>query len=393
MTTHNAHPDDLLDAAVLALRQTPVPDGPPAAVLHAAAALDEFPRRRWQVRRPLTHLLAASVVLALLGTAVGHLGGLGGGVAFADVAEQVRRAKTLYYRVTVTADGQPPVTMKYTLAAPALMRVRSGEPNDSILIFDLARSEGVVLLPAAKQALKLTSAGALPGAAGAVAGMIQSLREIAHDSVDDLGPRRIDGQPTFGFRVKKSGQEFVVWADPRSKQPVRVEATLQLAGRAASAVLDEFRFDEEIDPSLFSLVPPAGYTVIDAAGVDLAEPGEQDLVYLLRALATRNGGRFPDAVDMPTFQKLFKDDPAPRNRAEGLAATLKLTRALVLIHLSEKAAAWRYAGRGVRLGDAGAVIAAWKPHGGSRWKAIAGDLSVRDVDVSEAGARSVGGRP
>jgi outer membrane lipoprotein-sorting protein len=376
--------DDVLEAAVFALRETPIPSGPPAAVLAAAAALGDGPATvpgPWfRFRRPLVRLVAAAAVLAALGLAVGRYG-LGGGVAFADVAAHFRQARTLFFRLTVTAEARPAVTMKYTLAAPSSLRLRTGGPADAVLTFDLTRSEGLVLLPGTKQAIKLTSADGLPDGAAPVAEMIRSLREFAQDSVDDLGPRAIDGKPAVGFRVRRQGQAFDVWADPKTRAPVRVEATLTLLGQSAKAVLDEFAFDGELDPALFSLVPPAGYTVVAAGNVEIKEPGEQDLVYLLREIATRAGGRFPDTLDAAALQAAYKDEPKPKDRGAMLGPTLKLTRALLFIHFRQAGDGWRYAGKGVRLGDAARVVAAWKKPGGG-WRAVYGDLSVRDVDAS-----------
>jgi outer membrane lipoprotein-sorting protein len=376
----------MLESAVQALRETPVPAGPPAAVLAATTAIGTKPATipgPWlRVRRPLVRLVAAAAVLAALGLAVGRHG-LGGGVAFADVAAHFRQARTLFFRLTVTSEGRPAVTTKYTQAAPSSLRLRTGGPADAILTFDLARSEGLVLLPGAKQALKLTSTDGLPDGAAPVAEMIRSLREFAQDTVDDLGPRTIDGKPAVGFRVRRQGQAFDVWADPKTRAPVRVEATMTMVGQTARAVLDEFAFDGELDPALFSLVPPPGYTVIAAGNIELNEPGEQDVVYLLRETATRNGGRFPDTLDQAALQAAYKDEPKPKDPAAMLGPTLKLTRALVFIHFRQKDGGWRYSGRGVRLGDATRVVAAWKKPGGAGWRAVYGDLSVRDM---EAGA-------
>jgi outer membrane lipoprotein-sorting protein len=385
--SNDSRADDLLEVAVRALRQTPVPDGPPAEVLAAAAAAGAAARSRpWaSARQVVGRFAVAAALVAGVGLAVHYLGLFGRSVAFADVAAHFQHARTVYFRYTAQVEGQPPMVMKYTLAAPSAARVRTSAPKDQILIFDHARGEGLMLLPESKQAVKLTSADKLPGGAAPVAEMIRSLQEFAHDTVDDLGPRQIDGKPAVGFRVRKAMLDYSVWADPKTKLPLRVETTVAEPGLKATAVLDEFAFDAELDPTLFSLVPPQGYTVIGQ--VEYAAPFEQDLTYFLGEAAKHNHGVFPDAVDLKAML-LFKEEHGGKDQPERLATTTKLVRAMVQVQILQKQGAWRYAGRGVRPGDAGKIIAVWKYPGEAGWKAVYGDLSVRGVP--EATALDVG---
>jgi CheY-like chemotaxis protein len=57
----------------------------------------------------------------------------------------------------------------------------------------------------------------------------------------------------------------------------------------------EQKHDMELDPSLFSLEPPAGYTVNN---MDVKMPVEDDLVNVLRLIAEHNDGTFPPAIGM-----------------------------------------------------------------------------------------------
>jgi outer membrane lipoprotein-sorting protein len=374
--------DEVLDRATHVLRDTPVPPGPPGDVLAAtiAAGAEPVEQAGWwgRVRSPVLRLVAAAAALVVLTLAVGRFGAIGG-LAFADVADRLRQAQTLFFRTTLTADGQPPVEMKYSMAAPSLVRVRTGGPVGYTLILDTARSEGLMLMPEARRAIKLTLAENLPMGLRPVTETIRSIREFAADSVDDLGPKRIDGKPAVGFRVKQGGQEFRVWADPRTRLPVRIESTLTALGQTARVVMDEFAYDAELDQASFSLVPPEGYTV--TGGLELATPSERDLVFLLGESAKRNGGTFPDALDIPALMKLMsKDEPKTHNRTESLAAAMKLTRGMMFVAQRQAEKHWRYAGKGVKLGDAGRVVAAWREPGRDGWKAVYGDLTVKAVD-------------
>ena len=57
--------------------------------------------------------------------------------------------------------------------------------------------------------------------------------------------------------------------------------------------MSNFRYDMELDPSLFSLEPPAGYTVHN---MEMTMPVEDDLVNILRLIAEHNDGTFPSAI-------------------------------------------------------------------------------------------------
>ncbi len=59
--------------------------------------------------------------------------------------------------------------------------------------------------------------------------------------------------------------------------------------------MSNFRYDMELDPSLFSLEPPAGYTVNN---MEVTMPVEDDLVNVLRLVAEHNDGTFPAAIGM-----------------------------------------------------------------------------------------------
>ena len=68
-----------------------------------------------------------------------------------------------------------------------------------------------------------------------------------------------------------------------------------MPGGSGHGVMSNFRYDMELDPSLFSLEPPAGYTV---KNMEVTMPVEDDLVNILRLVAEHNDGTFPAAIGM-----------------------------------------------------------------------------------------------
>ncbi len=82
------------------------------------------------------------------------------------------------------------------------------------------------------------------------------LASIAESSVKEAGKRTIDGILAIGFEVPEpgSGEPMMVWVNPRTRLPVRIEAS-------GTRVLDHFAFDAEVPENMFRLTVPEGYTV------------------------------------------------------------------------------------------------------------------------------------
>ena len=87
---------------------------------------------------------------------------------------------------------------------------------------------------------------------------------------------------------------MTLWADPQTALPIRVEITTG-AMMEGQMVMNNFRYDVDLDPSLFSLEPPPGYSV---QTMNPAMPVEDDLLRLLRLVAEHNKGVFPAAIGM-----------------------------------------------------------------------------------------------
>jgi hypothetical protein len=87
-----------------------------------------------------------------------------------------------------------------------------------------------------------------------------------------LPGKKIDGRDVRGFAVKVFGLDWTVWADAKTHLPVRMETRGKNEEEKGvevdiEIVHDEFVFDKELDPALFSLEPPAGYK-LTALGTD-----------------------------------------------------------------------------------------------------------------------------
>jgi outer membrane lipoprotein-sorting protein len=355
-------------------------------------ATRETPVLRRLQRRTIMKYRKPSLVALLLviGCGVGWFLLADKRVAFADVLEQIRESQTISFRSTIKAEGFPTTVARQTMAAPRYVRIQMkiGEKGGAISIFDHEKSAGIVLMPATKQAIKMTSADNFPKQAASIAAFMNWLKTTPDHADEDLGPRKIDGQATFGFRVSKEGQQWEIWVEQKSNLPLRMETTMEMLGKTANVVVDEFAFDPKLNLSLFSLTPPAGYTMIDE--IEVREPSEEDVVAILRHLTVLNDGEFPPDMSMLTIIKLGKKEEKvkrgkkePKDPNEAKKAHLKeafvFTRGLLFLKLKQV----KYTGRGVKLGDAEKIVAWWMPEGEETFRAIHGDLSISNGDAKQ----------
>ena len=115
----------------------------------------------------------------------------------------------------------------------------------------------------------------------------------------DLGERAIDGVRSRGFVLDAA--RFVpdanpggleIWVDVRSNLPVLIRDEMRPPGAAVTLVMDRFRWDVDLDPSLFDPTPPQGFAEVKPPPSKL-----DDIVAKitdgLRIYARYSGGHYP----------------------------------------------------------------------------------------------------
>lgn len=266
---------------------------------------------RWIVRSPISRVAAMIVlVVAVGGVAIWFYGG-GATYAFADFVAPILEAKTAKFKITTEMKGQPTLTSEVMVLDAARQRQEAEMPNKTkgITITDFTRGKSLTLDPASKKALVITYAG-LTKKQVAQQNMFAQFRSILLDARDKpgikrepLGEKEIDGRRVVGFRVKMVGTELSLWGDPKTGLPVRVEQTVGLYGNTR-VTMSDFVFNVPMDESLFSVEPPAGYTVQNQT-VDASPATEKDLIGTFRIYCELCGGVFPDSLDtQPMMMKV-----------------------------------------------------------------------------------------
>jgi outer membrane lipoprotein-sorting protein len=259
----------------------------------------------------------------------------------------------------------------------------------------------------------------------------------AGEKVERLGMKKIEGREAVGFRTRCDNlQEMTLWADPQTAWPIRIEIIVETFG-GSRLVMNNFRYDVDLDPSLFSLEPPAGYS---SQAMNITVPVEEDLLSTLRTIAELSKGLFPAKLGMnkevmeplmagarPEMDRLTQDkldaemnkvvakyggrdklrakygkDMPPAIMAEIMKATMPIMHEQTEKRMREQMPLVQkriqglqfyvmlkpendahYVGGGVKLGTLNRPIFWYKPTGAEKYRVIYADLSVKELAPEE----------
>ena len=345
--------------------------------------------------------------------------------AFADVAKALENIRTATYDGSTEMKGPmsgqtTSITMKGFFLAPSSERIEMStsfgfakDKTSSIMILDHQAMKGLTIVPEQKLAATI-DLSKIKKSAGP-SDPFDMARQLVRDgssspgNVASLGKKEIDGHPAIGFRIHGNMADQTFWVDPQDARLVRVE--FDYPNGSGHGVMNNFRYDMELDPSLFSLEPPAGYTV-QTQTVEM--PVEDDLISTLRLITEHNDGTFPSALGMtnkefqqaiqvasmaeiqkfiktPEAEKLLKDLQARySNDQDGfmkawmkamMPFTQKLTQKYMqgmnFYNMLTANNDSHYAGKDVKLGTPDWPIFWYKPTGAEKYRVIYADLSTQ----------------
>lgn len=240
---------------------------------------------------------------------------------------------------------------------------------------------------------------------------------LQNESIEFVGQQEVDGVKTNVFRHhRKFSGEIVesneIWIDAKSKQLMKVcttpgddyfdpqtdadrdsPAEQQLSkGTIAGVIRRNIVFDAQVNPSLFSLTPPAGFTIVESP--QRVKVTEERMIQWLRLSAEANGGVFLElerGFNMAWHNAIGEKPETERTETEKkyLAAwrqnMLEGNRAPVrdFIVAYTAASSFRYMGKGVQLGDKDQIVCFYKLRSTGSYRAVYGDLRVAEVNVSD----------
>ncbi len=311
------------------------------------------------------------------------------GVALADVLEHVRTVRSLTFKVTAQPmPNLPPQVYDVMLLEPG--KARQTMPGGTVLISNRNLGKCLVLQPAQKRAILVSLTGRKRDEDAE--GFVEELKALQDGSEERLGKKEIDDKTAIGFHISgdpKKGWDWTIWADEQTGLPIRVEVELGNMGLETPIVMSDFAFNVELDDSLFSMTPPAGYTVQEMQ-VPISDPTEEDLVEGLRTITRLTDGTFPPDFRIQTVVGIVIDSyksSSPRDAGhtvlDAARDASKTARAHSFVTGLNPDCDWHYAGKDVRLGEGDKPVCWWRPRGSQTYRVIYGDLSVRPADASE----------
>ena len=401
--------DPTLDRAVVALRNHPVPEGPPDSLLkRTLASLNEVDPRelaasRNRLRIPifLRPLLVAAGLLLVIG-AIAMILLSSSSVAFADVARKVRESRSLIFTLPVPIPN--PQNPDTTITVPGKLSVLEGDrlrmeiPDVVTMVFDLRNNRGIALDHKGKHAIVIHNLNPFPNQRNPnqadLVKTIQALKRLGGKPERELGEQQFDGRTLRGFVATQDLITFTVWADPRTGDPVRIEFAPP-GEDGQKMTFADIQIDAPIDPADFNLAIPRGYEQFQLA-LPNVEGGEASLLNVLKGYTHRTNGRFPQRLtDWGDYVKVLQADaikaaltgprPQPGTLAglsgEALEYVANLLAAPQFLSTLPKDS-FGYLGANKSTGDSTQIIFWYKtPEGPHR--AIFSDLTAREIKPEE----------
>ena len=384
----------IVDRAVESLRATATP-APPEDVLRAVISAGEsgppIRDQRTPIQRIFTMKRIATIAAAVIivAGAIGLilvLGDRSATIAWADVQEKIRNARTVSMRITMQQEGAPDIVVTRKIMEGGLMRQEisvEGEPVTQI--YRLREGKLLVLVHKSKTAVHMGLSGMPEKVRRAIekGDTLASMKELIEEAETELGEKEIAGRPAKGYRVTKGGMTFSIWADAKTGDPVKV--TLTVYQGEVLVTMSDFRFNEEMDESLFSLDKPEGYKWISEKPVDIGTASAEDFVEFFKLWAECREGTFPPTLSENQWMKDCLDHVKKLEKelsdAEVLTKLLPHSRARLFLqmrpHLYKN-----YLGKDVELGAKDTAIFWYKPKDAETFTVIYGDLRI-DKDVAK----------
>jgi len=358
-------------------------------IISQAAAQGAVPRSGgWALWRTImqskTMRVAAVIAIAAVVVAVFLSFGRSSSVTWAGVIEPLMTAETAVFDLVTDYEGVSTAS-KVMVMGPRIRCEFAPSANLPTTIFDTERMQLLYLIPEKKQAVVIDLKD-VPDEApeNYLASIRYAIREMQNDpeaSIERLADGTIDGRDAVGFRAQNAHGEVTVWANPETLIPMQLEQRYD----NLDIVCTNFQFDVALNPALFSMDIPDGYSTASGQ-LDLGDAAEQELLEGLRIWAqVLEDDRFPEEISvasymgaMPRVSEKLKNGTLKLSAKEKLDMGLAMNRCFQFIAALKAEQDWHYVGSGVRFGDADRPVCWYKPLGSQTYRVVYGDMSVKD---------------
>jgi hypothetical protein len=287
----------VLDRAAAALRDMPVPDGPPphlvASTVEALHSLARTQTVRVNERRKMMFRIAryggVAAAVVFLAVLAGRLLPVNrtAALAFSDVVENVKKAKSVTFvtKIPTVVQGtkRGALQQKFYIqgdgfrmevpsaqedvpvppdAPPILLAIIADWNRKTALQLDFVRKTAQPIVAEEKRWQEMAQELANP---------IEKLRRLKTEDAQRQGDEELDGRKAQVYRLKKKDlfmgmrlskdETAQLWVDPKTGQPIRLTVGDPSNKDKPFIVFDQFTWNEALDPDLFKLDVPKGFTL------------------------------------------------------------------------------------------------------------------------------------
>jgi outer membrane lipoprotein-sorting protein len=386
---HEAKQNDLLVQALAAVREEASTSNlPQRTVADTLAALRKAQAKHspriWNrvIAMTLTQKIAAAIGLTISGLTIYFVFSLlSPSVTYAQVAAQIRAAKSMSYKIQATVPGSGKnVTMDTMWEEPGRFRMQMSP--DMAVITDITTGHSLILNNKEKTATVMDlGTDALPTRRPAAENYIEYFKKLADGQGEPVGEETINGVKAKKFKVQIAGGDAMVFADAKTGSPIKVEFE-NLMG-LSHLTMSDFNFDANLDPALFSVDPPADYKIEKQTlhfNPDLAE----NVVPVLKFYAEHSDGHFPK--DLHNWGDIIKKLIAPGATTAPTETNDIMTNVGTITGLLaqyQKGKTYDYLPNNGKLGDSDKVIFWYQPEDSKTYKAIYGDMHIAEVTADK----------
>lgn len=340
---------------------------------------EETGRHSWPRRRIMRHrIVQIGVALAAACLVVAFVWpfGPGAGVAFAKVQEIVAEVRTVCFDMVESHDGQSEGLAKVMFMEPGRMRA---EWQGIIGVMDWNAGKFMTLSAEDKVAHLVEVTDAENPCQRNWLAALKSI--VGCKSAKEMGQKQVGGREAKGWEVPDQDGVCTVWADARTGELLQAEFT---RGRN-KCVMSNFVVNPELDPALFAMTPPAGYTLETNLKVTEADASEANIIFLLRVWASGNGGQFPDRLNPAKFgmaaTKADWHGLGVDSDEKSMAARKSIGQAMYRLHGGKLE--WGYLGAGAKVGEKDRPVFWSRAAGAQNYRVVHADFTVAEVSAEK----------
>ena len=163
-----------------------------------------------------------------------------------DSSENNRKCKTLTFKITIPDTS---TIIRGMALEPYYIRVVL--PGGKIWLLDRRERKVVLMNPTEKTAKIMDTNWEFPD----IYDSTRNFKNMPGYSIERIGQRRIGQKQATGFHLtnKKENDQIIVWIDPHSQLPMRIEffEANELGQMEPKMIWSDIVFDVELDESLF----------------------------------------------------------------------------------------------------------------------------------------------